>query len=92
MGSPNGYRNGGEAGHTARWFKGIELAANPSGLVACDNIAVALRIAAHLGGQDFAVGQKGEVAVRLVTNGPERVKFFLSDASVKLRRKVSRSD
>jgi tetratricopeptide (TPR) repeat protein len=81
-------QNGGE-NLPARWFAGIDRTANNTGLVACNDISSALRMMAQLGGQDLAVGPRGEIAVQLVTDGPELVQFFLSDNYTKLRRRLA---
>lgn len=82
--------DGGSSCQTSRWFSGIDRSANQAGLVACDDISASLRTAAQLGGQELAVGPKGEVAVQLVTDGPDLVQFFLSDRYISLRRRLAK--
>jgi len=84
--------SGVEANQTATWFAGIDRTANNTGLVACNDISSALRMVAQLGGQEVAVGPRGEIAVQLVTDGPELVQFFLSDANIKLRGRLARME
>jgi tetratricopeptide (TPR) repeat protein len=79
----------GEENLPARWFAGVDRTANNTGLVACNDVSAALRMMAQLGGQDLAVGPRGEIAVQLVTDGPELVQFFLSDNYTKLRRRLA---
>ncbi len=70
------------------WLAGVERSANAHGLLACDDIGVALRTIATLGGQDLAVGAQGEVAITAITDGPKLMQFFLSEAYTQLRRRL----
>jgi tetratricopeptide (TPR) repeat protein len=83
---------GGELNSPYRWFSSIDRTANQAGLVACDDITAAMRMAAQLSGEELAVGSKGEVAVQLIVDGPELVKYFLSEDYVRLRRKLAQAE
>lgn len=71
-----------------RWLATVQQTAAAHGLLACDDIGAALRMLAILGQQELALGPKGEVAVRSVTDGPELLQYFFSDRYVQLRRRL----
>lgn len=71
-----------------RWLAAVDQQANSHGLLACDDIEAALRMLAHLTGQELALGPEGQVELRLLPDGAELVRVFLSADYLALRRKV----
>ncbi|MCA9669182.1 MAG: hypothetical protein KC503_26480 [Myxococcales bacterium] len=80
--------SGAEPEHPSRWLDRVEQEANGLGLLACDDIAAALRMSATLGGQELALGPDGTVAVKAVSGGPEMVQLYLSDAYEEARKRL----
>ncbi|MCK5798130.1 MAG: tetratricopeptide repeat protein [Deltaproteobacteria bacterium] len=75
----------------ARWIAMVDHSAHIHGLIACDDIGVALRQIAILNGQTLAVSPGGEVAVSAVSGGPALVQYFLGDTYAQLRRRICAS-
>ncbi|MCC6748731.1 MAG: tetratricopeptide repeat protein [Deltaproteobacteria bacterium] len=85
-------RGGSPREQPARWLGHVERTANHAGLVACGDIAAALRMMALLSDEELASGPLSGLATSLTPDGSELIQYYLSETYDQLRRRLGGSE